>query len=341
MTRVAALTSGRLVPSARFRVRQHIGPLRRFGIEVREYVPAIEKYEVLEGWPPGSRLAAKLLARVPAVLASYRHDVTWLQRELVTGYPTLEGFLKRPFVLDVDDAIWLSPPLGGAVAAAAAKRADIVVAGNAWLAEWFSRHNRSVHVVPTAVDTEHFRQASPSPDEGPFVVGWIGTSGNLRFLEDIGEAIARFLRDHKDARLLVVCDRRPALASVPGERWEYVPWSQDVEVTALQRMDVGLMPLANDEWSRGKCSLKMLQYMACSVAVVVSPVGMNAEVLSMGQVGMAATTEKGWYEALSFFYTDRAKRVECGRNGRALIEAHFSREHVCERLAGIFRNLGG
>jgi glycosyltransferase involved in cell wall biosynthesis len=347
MIEVAALTSGRRVPSSRFRVRQHVEPLRSLGVDVHEYVPAIDKYARLPGWPSGvSQVAVgplyllwqavKVSSRLPAVLASHRHDVTWLQRELLPGYLTLEPALKRPLVLDIDDAIWLAKPFGRSATRALARRADLIVAGNRYLAEWFSGHNREVHVVPTAVDTDRFR-ARPRPDSGraSFVVGWTGTSGNLAFLRSIERPLARFLDEHPDARLRVVSDAPPGLTA--SGQVDYVPWSEDVEVAAVQEMDVGLMPLPDNEWTRGKCGFKMLQYMACGVAVVASPVGVNAEILAMAELGLAAREEADWYDALCWLHANRFKALQYGENGRSVAETRFGKEVVARQLAEIFR----
>ena len=166
MIRVAALTSGKVVPSSRFRVRQHVEPLRALGFAVREYTPVIDKYAPLPAWPTGLSprfapqlypwQASKLIARLPGLVGSWRSDVTWLERELLPGRLTLEPLLRTPVVFDVDDAIWLSSPVAPAVARAVAERSAMVVAGNDYLADWFSNFTSKVRVVPTAVDTDRF-----------------------------------------------------------------------------------------------------------------------------------------------------------------------------------------
>ena len=132
MIKVAALTAGRKVPSTRFRVRQHIDSLHKYGIEVREYMPVIDKYALLPGWPdkisykyalPYLALwqGCKLTTRLPGLWGSWRNSITWLEREILPGYLTLEMSLKRPIVLDVDDSIWLSKPFGRTAVARIAK----------------------------------------------------------------------------------------------------------------------------------------------------------------------------------------------------------------------------
>jgi glycosyltransferase involved in cell wall biosynthesis len=116
-----------------------------------------------------------------------------------------------------------------------------------------------------------------------------------------------------------------------------VTWSPARETSVLQGFDVGLMPLAGGDWAKGKCAFKMLQYMACAVPAVVSPVGMNAEVLAMGDVGLAATTEDEWVEALLTLYRDRDQAAALGRQGRALAERSFSVPVIAPQLAAVMR----
>ncbi len=352
MIRVAALTQGRRSPSARARVRQHIACLRDLGVGVDEYAPVIEKHARLPGWPQGIRhsyvaplyllwQAAKLCTRLPGVAGSWTHQVTWLQREILTGVPALESWLRKPLVFDVDDAVWLHPPWGELALRRIAQRADVVVAGNRYLADWFSNHCRDVRVVPTAVDAERLCPAPAPEQDHRFTVGWTGLASNLPLLGMIEKPLARFLRQHREARLLVMANRAPVFVSIDPQQICYRPWSEDTEVRALQAMDVGVMPLPNDPWTRGKCSYKMLQYMACGIPVVVSPVGMNADVLGLGEIGLAAEHEVEWYDALQLLYRNRDQGRELGRQGRKVVREHFDLPLVARQLATVFKELVG
>lgn len=353
MIKVAALTSGRNVPSTRFRIRQHIEPLQKAGIDVREYVPSIVKLAYLLGLSqvesPGYYIrplcalweAVKLLTRGPGVMGSWRAQVTWLGREIFPGCLTLEPLLKRPYVFDVDDAIWLRRPFGRSAVSKIAKNAAIVLAGNTYIADWFSSYARDVRIVPTAVDTRRFipPTLSNSHDNKRFVIGWTGLSANFKYIYEIEPPLQRFLGTHEDSELLVVADQPPSFHILQPERVRYIKWSPGIEAEAVRQMDVGLMPLADDEWTRGKCSFKMLQYMATGIPVVVSPVGMNSEVLSMGTVGFAAENEGDWYEALDNLYKDRSLAHKYGATGRLIAEQHFSRTVVSSNIARIVKEL--
>jgi glycosyltransferase involved in cell wall biosynthesis len=138
----------------------------------------------------------------------------------------------------------------------------------------------------------------------------------------------------------VIADRKPKFKGRLGDKLEWIPWSPETEVSALQDISVGIMPLQNGEWERGKCSYKMLQYMACGIPVVVSPVGMNKEVLSLGNFGLSATTQQEWKDALiKLLEMDPLEREKLGSTGRLIVEEHFSIEVIAPRFAEAFKSL--
>jgi glycosyltransferase involved in cell wall biosynthesis len=340
--RVAALTSGRLVPSRRFRVEQHVEPLRSVGIEVSEFQPRIGKYaatpRLLSALSiPGKSVwhAGKIGARLPGVAGSWRADVTWLERELYSGKVTLEPLLGRPIVLDVDDAIWLR--IGEAGASRLAAMSSMVVAGNSYLAEWFSRFAPATVVIPTAVDTDRYAPADEAPEK--FTIGWIGSRSTTPYLLEIEDALATAMANIPGAELLVVSDVEVKFRSLDPARVRNLAWSANGECAALAQMSVGLMPLPDTEWTRGKCSFKMLQYMACGIPAVVSPVGTNIEVLAHGELGIGARTKDEWVDALVTISRDRAYAKRCGLQGRAVAIQHYSRTIVTDRLASVFHSV--
>jgi len=343
--RVEALVSGRLAPSSRFRVLQHVEPLRALGVDVSARPPRISKYASVPGrlrrrkWvaplASGALQAGKLAVRLPGVARSWTAQVTWLEREVLPGHLTVEPLLHRPVVLDVDDAIWLLSPGHERAVRAVAGRSACVVAGNDFLADWFSATAPEVERVWTAVDTDRF--APGGARSGPFVVGWTGTGASLRYLRRAAAALTRFLAEAPDARVRVMADMSDGLPGLPPDRVDFVPWSPAAEATVLQGFDVGLMPLPSGDWARGKCAFKMLQYMACGVPSVVSPVGMNAQVLAMAEVGMGASTDDEWVEALLTLYRDRDRAGALGQAGRALVEQSFSVTAIAPQLAQVMR----
>lgn len=334
--RVAAITGGRDDPSARFRIRQLVGPLAQHGISLREFIPHVAKYPPRRIWLRPPWIAAAVVDRLVPVAASHGYDITILQRELISTLFTLEGLAERPRVLDVDDAIYLHR--GGKAAQRIARRVDLIIAGNETLAEQFAVWNPNVRVVPTAVDTDRYRPNAHR--QGPLVVGWIGTSGNLGSLYEVEDALSDVMARCVDLHLRVVSDEAPHFNSLPRDRVEFVPWSRAVEVESIQSMDVGIMPLTDSPWNRGKCAFKMLQYMACGVPVVVSPVGANAGVLALGEVGLGARNHEEWVEGLVTLARDSALRARMGAEGRRVVCQHFSVEVAAGMLAAGLKSLG-
>ena len=331
--RVAALTGGRHVPSARFRVSQYAAVLASEGVVLEDHPSLLGSYPPVRRWLRPAWLGATLADRVPDILRTHRADVTLLQREMVSTLATLEGLTARPRVLDVDDAVWLLR--GGAGIRRVAAWSDAVICGNDFLAEYFRRHHDRVDVLPTAVDIHRFHPA-PKVAAAP-VIGWSGTSGGFSYLRDVEPALAAVLAARPAVRLRVIADRAPVFDSLDPDRVDYVRWSPASEVSALQDLTVGIMPLRDGEWERGKCSYKMLLYMACGLPVVTSPVGMNVQVLAQGTVGYGPRTIDEWTDALLALVDDPAHAARLGAAGRAVVERRYSVERIGSRLAAHLR----
>ncbi|MBK9775536.1 MAG: glycosyltransferase family 4 protein [bacterium] len=338
--RVVALTGGRNVPSARFRVEQLVPALERDGVDVDLRIGRVSSYPPRARWLRPLWLPAAILARVPDIAATHsgqvRGRVTLLQREFVSTLTTLEWATAGPRVLDVDDAIWLHR--GGGAAAGLAHACDVVVAGNSYLAAWFAGHCDRVEVLPTAVDTARFAPAAPDVAHGRApAVGWIGTATNAAFLIAWSDGLRGLLEQRPDLRLRICADRPPRLDGLPADRIDWVPWSPAAEVPFLHSLDLGLMPLPDTPWTRGKCAFKMLQYLACGIPAVVSPVGMNAEVLEQAAVGRAAGDGEEAAHAIGHLLDDAAGRAAMGAAGRQLVEDRYSVAAVAPQLASILR----
>ena len=330
---VLAFTGGETIPSARFRVRQYVKPLEVFGIVVDERASKARQY------PPARSVSRPLwfvkgvLERLPQVATSARYDLVLFQRELLSTFVTLEPFAGRPRLLDVDDAIWLGKR--GTFARRLGRLSDAVVCGNNFIADYFESCGCRTFVLPTGVDTARFGPGLGASKAGPPVVGWSGSGGNLAELERLEPMLVKVFQKHRDARLRVICNRPPRLKSLSERQVEFLTWSPDVEVPGLQDLCAGLMPLSDDEWAKGKCAYKMLTYMSCAIPVVVSPIGMNAEVLGLGEVGFGARSDEEWIESLDLLLSDEGLRTRMGANGRAVVEREFSVNRLVVKLADI------
>ncbi len=351
--RVDALTTGRNDPSARFRVRQHIEPLYDLGIDVHEHIPFINK---LAGIPsqiqpvtslfPESTInlgwqGLKLMCHLPGLTKSLHSDLIWLNRELLIGQYTLERLFRQPIILDIDDAVWHAKPNDLKTMRRIGREAIAVMAGNKYIADWFTQWNNNIHIIPTAIDTNRFSPENIdhiAHQNKPFTIGWTGSGGNIEFLYSIEKALSAFLEKY-NGKILIVGDREPKFQVIKSKYVDFRPWSPRTEASFLREMDVGLMPLPDNEWMRGKCSFKMLQYMSTAIPVVVSPIGMNIEVLNHGLIGYAAESHDDWFDALTMLYQNQQLASEMGETGRRIIIENYSRRVVSEKIANIFLSI--
>ncbi|MFH0784039.1 MAG: glycosyltransferase family 4 protein [Pseudomonadota bacterium] len=332
---VLAITQGREVPSSRFRIKNISLGLEQYGIVIKTCDSHFSSY------PPAAKVlrpfwfVKTLLFKMIDVIRSYSFDAVILQREFISTIPTIEGFTKRPRILDVDDAIWLHRK--GWATHSIAKKVDHIVCGNKYLADYFNQFGKPVSIIPTSVDTNRF---SPRQSQATNkIIGWSGTSGGYKYLYAIESALSSVLHDNPDWTLRVVSDQPPKFKIIPQDRIEYIQWSEDNEVVTIADMDIGLMPIDNTAWSKGKCSYKMLLYMACCLPVVVSDFGMNHEILRHGFVGYGARTEQEWYRGISNLIKDKESRLLAGKNGRKIVIDCYSIELASSMWGKVIRSV--
>lgn len=332
--KIAALTQGSRVPSTRFRWQQYAPDLVAAGLDVHELQSNFGAY------PPISKIqrpfwgGASVVENLIRVLRSNFYDVRFVQRNLMSTLCVWEPLLREPFVFDVDDAIFLGAR--GSSADRIARLASVTICGNSFLADHFSKMGRVV-ILPTAVDTLRF---TPGVHRSCAVkvIGWSGSSSGLKYLYGIESAILTLMRKHADIVLKVVSDRPPEFKALPVDRVVYEPWSPDREVAVLQEFDVGVMPLEDDLWARGKCSFKMLTYMAVGIPVVVSPVGMNSEILMQADCGFGPKNMDEWVNAISSIIYDQSLAQRLGGAGRKLVESRYARNVISSQLTSIIRS---
>jgi glycosyltransferase involved in cell wall biosynthesis len=213
------------------------------------------------------------------------------------------------------------------------RHARCVVAGNEYLADYARRAGaKRVAILPTVVDTDRY-PAATRERRGPFTIGWIGSPFSSRYLELIAPALADVCSQGR-ARVVLVGAPLAVLASVPRE---VLPWSEATEVNDIQAFDVGVMPVVDEPWARGKCGLKLIQYMACGLPVVASPVGVNREIVEPGVNGFLASTHEEWINALTTLRDQPTLAAELGRAGRRKVEEKYSLRAAAPALASILR----
>jgi glycosyltransferase involved in cell wall biosynthesis len=303
-------------------------------------------------WAPG-RTGAKMAAtcfaalrRLSQLRAAKRADVVWLYREAFPlGPPVADLLVERgaPTVLDFDDAIWIRTSSAAnrwverlkqpSKVATVASQAAIVTVGNAYLASWAQRFAQRVVILPTTLDVE---RCQPSYEHlgvnRPVVVGWVGSPTTGSHLQLIDTVLERLSGDPRiELRLIgaprLVLNRAPSVV--------VRPWQAASEEADIGSLDIGLMPLPDDEWARGKCGFKALHYMAHGVPPVVSPVGVNAEIVEHGVNGLHATSDEEWLEGIALLAKDPGLRSELGRAARETVVERFSGQRWAGRFVEV------
>ena len=292
------------------------------------------------------------MRRVAESLQIGRYDLVLLYREAIPlGPPIIESLIARrgiPIVYDFDDAIFLpnvseaNKAFGflkdpGRVARIVRASAHVIV-GNDFLAEFARRHNRAVTVIPTAVDTDRFVPRPVGAPRDALVVGWIGSPTTFPYLERLADVLRTVAAQHRFV-LKVSGGGRPV--SFPGLQVEDVPWSLADEVRLFNTCDIGVYPLTDDDWARGKCGFKAIQCMACGVPVVASAIGVNREIIQDGVNSFLASTPSEWVEKLGRLLSDSALRARMAGAGRRTIEERFSLQVTAPQVAAVLSAVAG
>ncbi|HEY7373581.1 MAG TPA: glycosyltransferase family 4 protein [Polyangia bacterium] len=280
------------------------------------------------------------LARLGQLRGLRDDDVVVFQRpmtELATIALERLAARGRKTIFDFDDAIFERQWGAAAKFRRLVALADRVVAGNRHLANAAAAPDKTV-IVPTAVDTDRFAATPLRATRGSdVVIGWTGLSGNYPHLAHRAEAIARALK-RTSARFMVISDRPPP-RSLAALNAEFVRWRPESEVEDLARIDVGVMPLPDGPYERGKCAFKLLQYMALGRPGVASPIGANAEVVTDKVDGFLPSTDDAWEEALTTLIENPALRQEIGVRARARVEQGYSLSVVADRYKTLIEAL--
>lgn len=343
-------------PSQRYRLEQWLPYLGRAGVrvELRSY----ESPELYRLTANAGRIVSKALGhgaatvrRTGLLFGLGRYDAVLLHREaMVLGPAWLEPLIARarPMVFDFDDAIWMrnENPINPLAAwlkfpgktARIVRRSAAVLAGNAYLADWARRYNRNVHLVPTTVDMAVYdREKVHARSERP-TVGWTGSRSTLRYLAVLRPVLEELAR-RRPYRLLVLCDGdRPAWGGLPLE-WR--TWASARETEDLLEIDVGLMPQPDEEWAKGKCGMKALQYMALGIPPVASRNGALPEIVRDGEDGLLASDDAEWLSHLEALLDDPERRARLGAAARRTVTERFSAAVHAPRVAAILREVAG
>lgn len=220
------------------------------------------------------------------------------------------------------------------------KRVDGVIAGNTYLKNEASKFisPENIFIIPTIVDMQEYSIKDYNVANKDFIIGWIGTSGNLHYLKSITPALEKLNKKYKNIKLKIVCDSFFDLDNIEVIKKIWRP--EDVEED-LKSFDVGVMPIADDLWTRGKCGLKVVQYLAAGVPAVVSPVGLNRDLAIPGKTGLWADDIDDWADKISELVDHPDERMKMGIAGRKLVENKFSLQIQAPRYLAILRKIAG
>ena len=323
---VVVLTEDPDGPSVRHRWRYAAPYLERAGVTI----------EILSVQPASARTRAFAAAAAADLTVVHRKMFRWPDLRRLTN--AVRRGKHRRLVYDLDDAVMYRPSgrrrqwslLRRLRFARNVGQASVFLAGNAYLKSQSPIRIPSV-IVPTPVDLPRYRPRDEWPGRGR-VVGWIGTASTLPYLDLVAPALTELAARRDDLVLRVIGSGAPRIEGVTVEA---IPWSEDGEAKALAGIDVGILPLSDDRWTRGKCAFKALQYMATGLPVVASPVGMNRDVVTDKETGRLATTMEEWVSALDGLLEDAAARERMGKAGRVRVEADFATETIAAATAEI------
>lgn len=355
MPRILLLTRyDRTGASSRVRMLQYVPYLSAagFDVEVGNFFDADYLTKLYQGRRSAISTGQYFRRRIGQMLLRRSADIVWVEKEALPWVPwLLEALFYKagiPLVSDYDDAVFhrydlhsrrvvrllLSHKIDGVM-----RRSDLVIAGNGYLSSRADRAGaRKVIQVPSVVDMRDYSWKPTNHADGRARVGWIGTPDTWSVF---GKSTFEILRPMLADTGTVFRAVGAGLVDASEPHIEHFAWSEEREVALIQGMDIGVMPLPDTPWTRGKCAYKLVQYMACGLPVVASPVGMNSEVVEHGVTGFLAETEADWRHALLTLLKDPALRHRMGQAGRKRFETAYSLQVHGPRVAKLLSDLAG
>jgi len=332
---------------------QYLEFLKTQGIEVTVATLLDDSYltRLYAGRPPQWDVIIKsYLRRLIWLLKSRHYDLLWLEYEIFPWLPAVVEWIlsltRIPYVVDYDDAVfhrydlhrsWVTRTLLSRKIDRVMKLARLVVVGNDYLAERARRAGAErVEYLPTVVDLARYPLLAPRT-KTMFTIGWIGSPTTAPYLQLVQPAIAEVCKQRKVKLVLIGSPR----AELNGVYTEFREWSAESEAVDIQDFDVGIMPLPDNPWARGKCGYKIIQYMASARPPIASPVGLNQQLISHRINGLLARSKDDWVESLMFLCDNPCERERMGQVGRALVEERYCLEITGSRLTFLLREAAG
>lgn len=287
------------------------------------------------------------IRRLSVLRKANKFDLILLEKEFFPYIPSCLEMMMLPrgviYVCDYDDAwfhaydqhrnpiirLCLAKKIGKVMGGATS-----VIAGSEYIAQYAMKYNGDVHRLPTVIDLDLYPPAHPGLDpDAPFTIGWIGSQTTISHLKTIESVLDEFCSG-RNARVIVIGPSAPPLNI---RSLEVIPWARETEVLNLSKIHVGIMPLPDTAFERGKCAFKLIQYMGCWKPVVASPVGENRNVVKQGENGFLANTREEWLAALDRLYRDRELGMAMGVAGRESVERNYSLSVVAPRFVEVLQ----
>ncbi|MEO6883277.1 MAG: glycosyltransferase family 4 protein [Bacteroidia bacterium] len=344
-------------PSQRFRFEQYFSFLKENGFDYHLSYLISEKNDQLF-YKPGS-FHAKLyiflrsaLKRQMDVWHASDYDIVFIQREaFMTGSTFFARQIRKKkvkFVYDFDDAIWhldvsdANKKLGWLKSPGKTVKlismADLVIAGNNYLADYAKHHNENVVIIPTTIDTNYHRKINFSAtNKNKVCIGWTGSITTIKHFEHAVSFLKKIKEKYQDKiEIKVIGDPNYFNESIDVKGIE---WNSETEIEELSKIDIGIMPLPDDEWTKGKCGLKGLSYMAMEIPAIMSPVGVNTDIIEDGINGFLAVSENEWIEKLSLLIESPELREKIGKEARKSVIEKYSVESQKQRYLDCFNAL--
>lgn len=340
--------------SSRLRFLQYLPVLEDQGFEFTVHSLFDEAYlENLYNNDSRSRLAVakSYFKRLLVILSAWRYDLLWVEKEF---FPYLPAFVERflaftgkKYVVDYDDAIFHNYDLSDNIILRSflsrkidtvMEKSSCVVAGNNYLAERAHLAGaKRVILIPTVVDQSRYIPLIKTEGTQK-VIGWIGSPSTQKYILNIKKALHNVCEQHS-ARLLLVGATKEVVEQLSGIQVDIAPWNEETETSFIQKMDVGIMPLPDGPWEKGKCGYKLIQYMACGIPVTASPVGVNSDIINDSKCGYLADDIEQWTKSLNIMLSSVKQRELLGKEGRKAVEETYSMQVQAPILATIFRSI--
>jgi glycosyltransferase involved in cell wall biosynthesis len=326
--KVAFLIHSLEVNSCRYRVLQYLPYLQKEGVEVSVHFYKRNGLEKLKFYNS---------------LGQY--DIFYIHRRL---FSPIEFWLLRQkakrIIYDFDDALMYRSSGASNPHSFSRrfrfiymmKRVNFVIAGNQFLKSQVIPYNPNVEIIPTSVDLSHYSLKKGGHPEGLITIGWLGSSSTLKYLRLLLPTLEKMFKGYPHFQLKIVCDQFLDSSHLPIIKKR---WSSQEEEADLKSFDIGIMPLSDDLWSRGKCGLKILQYQSVGVPVVCTPVGVNQDIIEDGVNGFWAQDEDQWEKGLLKLIHEEGLRRKIGLEGRKTVERGYSLEVNAPRILDVLKKV--